>query len=144
MSPLYEVPTLRGVYPPQHGDFTLWLNRDHSVLDLSAIIWLGFVSCTPAWSGWNQGMLCSRSLPQVEHPCGIFLCLVHRAAGKFIPAEAGWGAGGTGIFLLTTELTSSYHWVDDDGVPGNFWESGETIPVWQQHLRGNHQSCLLQ
>lgn len=158
LSPLYyfyEVPMVRSDYLPQQGDCTLWWNHDQTVLDLGAIIWLGFVSCTPGWSGWSQGMLCSRSFPQVQQPCVIFLCLVHRAAGKFIPGEAGWGAGRTGILLLLrnpTKLAGSsggcgerkqplpplerwWWWVRDD-----FWENGETIPVWRQHLRGNHQS----
>lgn len=42
---------LRGDYLPQQGDYTLWWNGDQGVLDLGARIWLGFVSCTPGWSG---------------------------------------------------------------------------------------------
>lgn len=49
---------------------------------------------------------------QIFPPSAATLCdlPVHRAAGKFIPGEAGWGAGHTGILLLLrnpTKLTGS-------------------------------------
>lgn len=128
----YEVPMLRGDYFPEQGDGALWWNHDQTVLDLGAIIWLGFVSCTPGWSGWSQGMLCSRSFPQVEQPCVIFLYLVHRAAGKFIPVrQAGeqgilesscsWGIPQSSQAALVAALRGSnlcHHWKDDDGESG--------------------------
>lgn len=137
MSPLYKfykVPMVRGDFLSQQGDDTLWWNHDQSVLGSGTMIWLGFVSCTPGWSGWNQSILCSRTSPQVEPPCVIFLCLVHRAAGKFIPGEAGGKQGVlesscSSVLRNPTELTGSsggcaersslcHHWEDDDGESG--------------------------
>lgn len=99
---------LQGDYLPQQGDYTLWWNRDQSGLGLasvSASLWLGFVSCPNGWSGWNQGTLHSRPFPRGERPCELFLCLGRRAAGALVPGEAGWGAVGAGVFLLSWHPT---------------------------------------
>ncbi|RMC05212.1 hypothetical protein DUI87_18396 [Hirundo rustica rustica] len=104
--------------------------------------------CGPSAQAYSNTSIVIRSLSlnksQVEHPCVIFLYLVPRAAGKFIPGEAGWGAGGTGILLLLrspTMLTGSssgctrggnlcHQWVDDDD-PGQ--------PIYNSSKVGNDQ-----